>query len=109
MNRDGDEPVRQQLASNAHDPQSGVVHNAFVPLRVLGRMYLPVGVTRLAAETGMPKTTVHRLLEQLAAENMVVRVERRWVLGGGVHELDRRLQDLASVAAPRLRSITQAT
>ena len=73
------------------------------------QMQSPVGVTRLAAETGIPKTTVHRLLEQLADENVVERVERRWVLGGGLHDLDRRLPNLASVAHPRLRSVAQAT
>jgi DNA-binding IclR family transcriptional regulator len=97
---DGNGLVRQQ---------PGVLHSAFAVVRVLGRMQFPVGVTRLAAETGIPKTTVHRLLEQLADENVVERVERRWILGGGLHDLDRRLQNLASVAHPRLRSIAQAT
>ena len=90
-------------------PGSGVLHGAFAVLRVLGGMQFPVGVTRLAAATGIPKTTVHRLLEQLADENVVERVERRWVLGAGLHDLDRRLPNLASVAHPRLRSIAQAT
>jgi hypothetical protein len=37
-----------------------------------GRMQQhPVGVTRLAAATGIPKTTVHRLLQQLAQEDVV--------------------------------------
>ena len=109
MNPPGNEPVRDHLESTAHDTRSGVVHSAFALLRVLGRMHLPVGVTRLAEETGIPKTTVHRLLEQLADENMAVRVERKWVLGSGVHELDRRFSDLASVAHRRLRSVTEAT
>jgi predicted transcriptional regulator len=109
MNPDGNELVRQQLPSTVHAAHRGVLHSAFAVLRVLGRMQFPVGVTRLASETGIPKTTVHRLLEQLADENVVERVGRRWVLGGGLHDLDRRLPNLASVAHPRLRSIAQAT
>ena len=40
---------------------------------------------------------------------MAVRVERKWVLGSGVHQLDHRLPELASIARPRLRYVTQAT
>lgn len=109
MNPPGHEPVREQPESISRDTRSGVVHNAFALLRALGRMHLPVGVTRLAEETGIPKTTVHRLLQQLADENMAVRVERKWVLGSGAYELDRRFLDLGSVAHPRLRSVTEAT
>jgi predicted transcriptional regulator len=109
MNPAGNEPVWQQRQSTAYVGQPGVLHSAFAVLRVLGRMQSPVGATRLAAETGIPKTTVHRLLEQLADENVVERVERRWVLSGGLHDLDRRLPNLASVAHSRLRSVAQAT
>ena len=109
MNSDGNDLVRQQLPSTVHAAHPCVLHSAFAVLRVLGRMQFPVGVTRLASETGIPKTTVHRLLEQMADENVVERVERRWVLGGGLHDLDRRLPNLATVAHPRLRSIAQAT
>jgi IclR helix-turn-helix domain len=109
MNPAGHEPAREQPQSTLRGTRSGVVHNAFAVLRALGRMHLPVGVTRLAEETGIPKTTVHRLLEQLADENMAVRVEGKWVLGSGAYELDRRFSDLASVAHPRLRSVTEAT
>jgi hypothetical protein len=69
----------------------------------------PVGVTRLAALTGIPKTTVHRLLEQLAQENIVVRDDHRWTFAAGVYELDCRRSELASIAHPRLRAISQAT
>jgi IclR helix-turn-helix domain len=84
LNPAGIEPVWQQLQSTAYVGQPGVLHSAFAVLRVLGRMQFPVGVTMLAAETGIPKTTVHRLLEQLADENVAERDERRWVLGTGL-------------------------
>jgi IclR helix-turn-helix domain len=84
--------------------------SAFVVLRALGRIQQhPVGVTRLSAVTGIPKTTVHRLLEQLAKENIVERRAHRWTFATGAYELDRRRSDLADLAYPRLRSMSQAT
>ena len=72
-------------------------------------MQRPIGVTRLAAEVGIPKTTAHRLLEQMARENIVVRRDHKWALGSGFHEVDRRHTDLGSVARTRLYAMTRAT
>jgi IclR helix-turn-helix domain len=72
-------------------------------------MQRPVGVSRLAAEAGIPKTTAHRLLEQMARENVVERHDRKWALGPGLHDLDRRHKDLGSIARQRLYAMTQAT
>jgi IclR helix-turn-helix domain len=92
------------------DEQQGVtVRNAFALLRALGRMQAPVGVTRLAAETGLAKTTAHRLLEQMAREDVVVRCNHRWTVGRGLRDLDRRSPDLGTVALPRLHALTRAT
>ena len=92
------------------DPPTSTLHSAFVVLRALGRIQRhPVGVTRLAAETGIPKTTVHRLLEQLAEENIVQRDEGKWTFGSGLSELDVRHSDLAGVARPWLRTMSLAT
>lgn len=97
-----------QPASEPRSPST--LHSAFVLLRALGRMQQhPVGVSRLAAATGVPKTTVHRLLEQLARENIVQRQDGRWTFAPGVYCLDRRCSDLASVAHHRLRSLSMAT
>jgi DNA-binding IclR family transcriptional regulator len=70
-------------------------------------MQLLVGVTGLAADTGIPKTTVHRLFKQLADQNVVERVEPRGV--SEPPDLDRRRPTLASVAHPRRRSFVRAT
>lgn len=78
-------------------------------LRVLGRMQGPVGVSRLAAAVGIPKATAHRLLEQMAGENIVERRDRKWVLASGFHNLDRRDRDLGGVARQRLYAMTHAT
>ncbi len=78
-------------------------------LRVLGRMHGPVGVSRLAAAVGIPKATAHRLLEQMAGENIVERRDRKWVLASGFHDLDRRHSDLGGIARQRLYAMTHAT
>jgi IclR helix-turn-helix domain len=94
------------------DEQSGqgrLVRSAFAMLRVLGRMHGPVGVSRLAAAVGIPKATAHRLLEQMAGENIVERRDRKWVLAAGFHDLDRRHSDLGDIARQRLYAMTHAT
>jgi DNA-binding IclR family transcriptional regulator len=78
-------------------------------LRVLGRMQGPVGVSKLAEAVGIPKATAHRLLEQMARENIVERRDRKWVLASGFHDLDRRRSDLGGVARQRMYAVTQAT
>jgi hypothetical protein len=99
----------QEVRRDGDSAQGVVVRNTFAVLRVLGRLQRPIGVTRLAAEVGIPKTTVHRLLEQLARENVVVRRDRKWSLGSGLLDVDRRHTDLVSVAGTRLYAMTRAT
>jgi hypothetical protein len=89
--------------------QGVTVRRTFALLRTLGRMSGPVGVTQLALEAGLAKTTAHRLLHHLAAEGIVVHQGRKWVLGTGLRDLDRRLPDLASIAHARLRGLTLNT
>jgi hypothetical protein len=86
-----------------------VVRNAFSVLRFLGRTQRPVGVTRLAAEVGIPRTTIHRLLEQMAREGIVMRRDGHWTLAPDFRDLDRRDRDLEAVVRPRLCAMTQAT
>ena len=86
-----------------------VVRNTFSVLRYLGQAQRPVGVTRLAAEVGVPRTTLHRLLEHMAREGVVVRRDGHWTLTGDFRDLDRRDTDLEAVARPRLSAMTQGT
>ncbi|MFE7892760.1 helix-turn-helix domain-containing protein [Streptomyces sp. NPDC057412] len=86
--------------------------NAFALLRVLattpGR---PVGVTRLASAVGIPKTTAHRLLEQLSAEGAVERHAGKWRIGPGILELSGfdPSSMLAATARLRLEALSRAT
>src|SRR5262245_1854909 len=86
-----------------------VVRNTFAVLRYLGQTQRPVGVTRLAAEVGIPRTTIHRLLEYMAREGVVVRQDGHWTLTADFRDLDRRDTDLEAVARPRLSAMTQGT
>ncbi|OBA63355.1 hypothetical protein A5647_05975 [Mycobacterium sp. 1100029.7] len=85
------------------------MRSAFAILRVLGRSQGPVGVTRLAEAVGIPKATAHRLLQQMARENIVESRDRKWMLATGFHDLDQRRSDLGSVARPRMYAMTHAT
>jgi IclR family transcriptional regulator, acetate operon repressor len=99
----------ENVAKNERSGQGRLVRSAFAMLRVLGRAQGPVGVSRLAAAVGIPKPTAHRLLEQMARENIVERRDRKWMLAPGFHDLDRRHSDLGGVARQRLYAMTQAT
>jgi DNA-binding IclR family transcriptional regulator len=92
-----------------HGPPSSALRSAFAVLRALGRIQRhPVGVTQLALETGIPKTTVHRLLEQLADEKVVLRDRGKWTFGSGLAELHLLHSDLVDTARPRLRTMSLA-
>ncbi|MEU0914849.1 helix-turn-helix domain-containing protein [Streptomyces althioticus] len=93
----------------------GVVAGAFALLRALGQAPEPLGVTALASAVGIPKTTAHRLLEQMAAEGVVERRDRKWRLGPGVYDLARRglsgapSAGLGAAARHRLEALSKAT
>ncbi|MEU5461259.1 helix-turn-helix domain-containing protein [Streptomyces althioticus] len=88
---------------------------AFALLRALGQAPEPLGVTALASAVGIPKTTAHCLLEQMAAEGVVERRDRKWRLGPGVYDLARRglsgapSAGLGAAARHRLEALSKAT
>ncbi|MFJ4468224.1 helix-turn-helix domain-containing protein [Streptomyces sp. NPDC089424] len=91
---------------------AGVVHNTFALVRALSQASRPVGVTGLASVVGIPKTTAHRLLEQMAQEGIVARRDHKWALEPGfTHQMrsGHRLTGLSVVARPRLHAIARAT
>jgi IclR family transcriptional regulator, acetate operon repressor len=59
-------------------------------------------VSDLQRETGLPRTTVHRLLSQLEDVGAVERADRRWRLGPTIIELGAGVP-----AEPRLRSVAR--
>jgi DNA-binding IclR family transcriptional regulator len=96
-------------AASARPGQGRLVRSAFAMLRVLGQTQGPVGVSRIADAVGIPKPTAHRLLEQMARENIVERRDRKWVLATGFHDLDRRQQDLGDIGRRRLYAMARGT
>jgi IclR helix-turn-helix domain len=72
----------------------------------------PVGVSTLARRTGLPKSTVQRLLLQMAAEGAVERVGRAWTAGRSLGQPgsgSRALSGLRHLTRPRLRRIAMST
>lgn len=87
----------------------GVLEGAFALLEVLadGGEF---GLTRLAADAGLPKATTYRLLNQLVAEGAVLRRSGRYQLGPRVYRLGHTWQParlLRAAAAEPLKQLTQ--
>jgi IclR family acetate operon transcriptional repressor len=67
----------------------GVLEGAFEILDALGRADAGLGLTELANATGLAKTTVRRLAEQLVAVGAAQRIERRYFVGPTIARLGR--------------------
>lgn len=94
-----------------------------VPISVIGRVSCllaaleeapgPLGISEIAAGTGMAKGTVHRLVHQLVDERLVERTDdARLVLGVRLFELGTRVplpRTLADVARPLMMDLHRAT
>jgi DNA-binding IclR family transcriptional regulator len=79
----------------------GVIESAFGLLdilRAVGRARL----TELTVESGLPRTTVHRLLGQLAAVGVVERIGPHYRLGSGLLALGQHVTPME-----RLRTVAQ--
>jgi DNA-binding IclR family transcriptional regulator len=99
---------------SAADDSAGrsVVRGVFAVLRELREETAPLGVSTLSRRVGLPKSTVQRLLVQMAAEGAVERVGRAWTIGLPMRQagLDSRsVSGLRYVTRPRLRRIALAT
>ncbi|MBS9535427.1 helix-turn-helix domain-containing protein [Mycobacterium sp. M1] len=67
----------------------GVLTGAFEILDVLGHADAGLGLTDLAHQTGLAKSTVHRLAEQLVSVDAVQRIGQRYFIGPAVARLGR--------------------
>lgn len=89
----------------------GVLEGAFALLETLARME-DGGLSELAAGTGLPKTTVHRMLDQLVALDVVERRSGRYRIGPAIVRLGRAWRPdrpLRTAAAGPLRHLAAAT
>ncbi|MFF5444549.1 IclR family transcriptional regulator [Streptomyces sp. NPDC012888] len=93
----------------------GVLEGAFALLEALRTHEREAGVTELALACGVPKGTVHRLLDQLAAVGAVERKGRGYRLGPQVFRLGQAwqphpgLRAAARLPLHRLRAATGAS
>lgn len=78
----------------------GVLEGAFALLEALNEHGGQAGLTQLVRTSGLPKTTVHRLLDQLADLGAVERADRRYRIGSRVFRLGRFWQ-------PELRELAR--
>lgn len=89
------------IADPASAPQAGgrgVLESAFALLGALEQTGA-AGVTRLAAECGLPKTTAHRLLEQLSSLGAVERSRGGYRIGARVFQLGHSWQPYRALRA----------
>ncbi|WP_181762960.1 helix-turn-helix domain-containing protein [Rhodococcus spelaei] len=84
-------------ASPARDGR-GVLDGAFTVLEALAQTEEGLGLTALARQTGLAKTTAHRLAEQLVATGAAQRLDHRYFVGPLIGRLGRCWQP-----DPRLR------
>lgn len=82
-------------------PSRSVIASAFTLLTLLHRLG-PARVSELQRLSGLPRTTVHRLLGQLEEAGVVERTAGRWRVGPTLVELGTGVP-----AEPRLRSVAR--
>ncbi|MFD3546591.1 helix-turn-helix domain-containing protein [Streptomyces sp. NPDC058655] len=93
----------------------GVLEGAFALLEALRRQGDEAGVTELALACGVPKATVHRLLDQLVALGAVERHGARYRLGAQLYRIGQAwqphpgLRAAARLPLHRLRAATGAS
>ncbi|WP_083255006.1 helix-turn-helix domain-containing protein [Amycolatopsis orientalis] len=92
-----------------------VLEGAFTLLDALVRHQGEAGLTQLANSCSLPKSTAHRLLEQLTELEVVNRSENRYRVGVRAFRLGQswqpypRLLELACSRLPRLAAATRAS
>lgn len=87
--------------NQSDDAGPGVIKSAFGLLEVLCAL-APARVSDLVEESGLPRTTVYRLLRQLAAVGAVEKVGAHYRLGAGLLVLGQHVTPME-----RLRTVAQ--
>ncbi|GBG36254.1 helix-turn-helix domain-containing protein [Mycobacterium montefiorense] len=88
----------------------GVLEGAFTLLNVLSQADNGLGLTELSRETGLAKTTVYRLVEQLVKVGAAQSIDHRYFIGPTVARLGRRWQpdpQLRNAAYGPIRSLAE--
>lgn len=89
-----------------------VLEGAFAVLEVIRDTPGVIGLTRLSTASGLPKTTVHRLLDQLIGLGAVERVPGGYRIGPLIFQLGQGWQPyprMREAVNPALRGLAMAT
>ncbi|MBO2448785.1 IclR family transcriptional regulator [Actinomadura barringtoniae] len=103
---------RQVQAEQPPQAGRGVLEGAFSLLDAVARCGGEAGLTALAVECGLPKTTAYRLLEQLVELGAVERSGRGYRIGPRIFRLGQGFQPhpgLKAAAAGPSRALARAT
>ncbi|MFC9594103.1 IclR family transcriptional regulator [Streptomyces sp. NPDC056944] len=107
--------LAQTAAAGRGERGRGVLEGAFALLDALRRNGDEAGVTELALACGVPKGSVHRLLDQLVAVGAVERRGNRYRVGPQLYRLGQAwephpgLRSAARLPLQRLRAVTGAS
>lgn len=108
-----DGPAPTSVRPSAHAGGRSVLEGAFELLAAVERSR-GAGLTRLSSESGLPKATAHRLLEQLVGLGAVERFVDGYRIGSRMFQLGNgwqphpRLRSTAAEPARRLAEVTGA-
>ncbi|WP_067834209.1 helix-turn-helix domain-containing protein [Nocardia lijiangensis] len=100
-------PGVQSLVADGDD-KHGVLDRAFMVLDVLSRVDDGLGLSELARNAGLAKTTTHRIAEQLVSVGAVQQVDQRYYIGPLAARLGRCWQPdplLLQAAADPVRAL----
>jgi IclR family transcriptional regulator, acetate operon repressor len=93
-------------------PPVGVMDRTLLLLEVFEQDGGPVSLGELVAATGLPKSTVHRMAQQLVAWGGLEQVDGRYCLGMRLFELGQRVlrqRQLREAALPFMEDLYEAT
>ena len=88
----GTTPLGTNNGTNGANTGRGVLEGAFELLNVLSGMSSGAGLSELARDSGLPKATTHRLLDQLIGLGAVQRDGQRYYIGNALARLGRSWQ-----------------
>jgi len=89
-------------------PDRSVLGRGLLILEALSRSDAPQSLTQVVRSTGIPKSTVHRLLGQLVDQSLVARHEEGFALGIRISEWGARsscARDLQEICRPHLHHL----
>ncbi|MHA2787702.1 IclR family transcriptional regulator [Corynebacterium sp. S7] len=104
--------------NNTPTPPPGAVDKVFLVLRVFGSTEsVDIGVSEIAQQTGLTKSTTHRILGELVNNGAVIRIDHRYRLGPVFQQLaskafgraTQQSRAIAEILTPFLAALFERT